>query len=191
MPAFHFIRVHTPSLLSLTIESDRLLLVIISEKFAQNIFREFTDDITQYMLPSPAQDITETRNFIAESRRGIELGYNLQFAILAKPQGEFLGCCGLHGEDSVRTPELGIWIKKSAHGNGYGREAIHMLVNWALQHIDLDSFLYPVDRHNIASSKIPESLGGKIVEELITETLTGKILDKVVYQIDRFKTSQV
>jgi len=118
----------------------------------------------------------------------MQIGNNLQFAILSKSTGEFLGCCGLHGEGKVRTPELGIWIKKSAHGSGYGREAVHLLVNWSWNNIDLDYFTYPVDRKNVASSKIPESLGGEVVEALKVETPTGKILDEVVYKINRVKS---
>jgi [ribosomal protein S5]-alanine N-acetyltransferase len=139
------------------------------------------------MFPSPARDIEETRKFIDVSRRGMQIGNNLQFVILSKAMGEFLGCCGLHGEDNVRTPELGIWLKKSAHGSGYGREAVRTLVNWSCDNVDIDYFLYPVDRRNIASAKIPESLGGEVVQELKTETPTGKILDKVVYKIDRVR----
>ena len=107
------------------------------------------------------------------------------FAILSKKKGEFLGCCGLHGEGKIRTPELSIWLKKSAHGSGYGREAIQTLMNWSRNNIDFDYFIYPVDRKNIASSKIPESLGGEIMAELKVETPNGKILEEVVYKIDR------
>lgn len=185
MNAFHFFSPQPPDLLSLTIEGDRLGLVAISDEFEQDIFKEFTSEITLYMFPSPAEDIEETRSFIVESKRSMQAGNNLQFAILSKKKGEFIGCCGLHGEGKVRTPELGIWLKKSAWGSGYGREAIQTLVNWSRNNIDLDYFIYPVDRKNIASSKIPESLGGEIVGELKVETPKGKILDEVVYKIDR------
>lgn len=185
MKTFHFLSPGPKDLLSLTIEGERLRLVAISDEFEQDIFKEFTSEITLYMFPSPAEDIEETRSFIVESRRSMQAGNNLQFAILSKEKGEFLGCCGLHGEGKVRTPELGIWLKKSAHGSGYGREAIQILVNWSRNNIDLDHFIYPVDRKNIASCKIPESLRGEIVSELKVETLTGKILDEVVYKIHR------
>lgn len=189
MNTFRYFTSPTSDLLSLTIESERLLMVTISNRFEQDIFQEFTNEITVYMFPSPAKDIEETRSFIAESRCAIKSGNNLQFAIVSKATKEFLGCCGLHGEgkngeDKVRTPELGIWLKKSAHGSGYGREAIHTLVNWSRKNIDIDYFIYPVDRRNIASCKIPESLGGQVVEEFKAETSTGKILDKVVYRIN-------
>ena len=185
MNTFHFFSPQPPDLLSLTIEGERLRLVAISDEFEQDIFQEFTSEITLYMFPSPPEDIEETRSFIVESRRSMQAGNNLVFAILSKKKGEFLGCCGLHGEGKIRTPELSIWLKKSANGSGYGREAIQTLMNWSRNNIDFDYFIYPVDRKNIASSKIPESLGGEIMAELKVETPNGKILEEVVYKIDR------
>jgi [ribosomal protein S5]-alanine N-acetyltransferase len=169
--------------LSLTIAGDRIQLVTLSNQFDQDIFREFTEEVTLYMFPSPAKEIAETRRFITESRQAIQAGHNFQFAILSKTD-EFLGCCGLHGEENVRTPELGIWLKKSAHGKGYGREAIHILVDWARRNIHVDAFIYPVDRRNIPSRKIPESLNGKIIKEAPKKTPAGNFLDLIVYRIE-------
>lgn len=185
MNQFQFLMPQPPDLWSLVIEGRRLRLVTISEQFAQDIFDEFTCEMTHYMVPSPAQDIEETRSFIAESRCSMQAGHNLQLVIVEKTRGEFLGCCGLHGEGKVRTPELGIWLKKSAHGKGYGQEAIQTLVSWAWNSIDLDYFMYPVDRNNIASVKIPQFLGGEVMEELKVKTPSGKILDILVYKIVR------
>jgi [ribosomal protein S5]-alanine N-acetyltransferase len=179
------VRLDSIDLLSITIEDDRLQLVAISDKFERDIFEEFTSEITHYMFPSPAKDIEVTRRFIDESIRNMQIGNNLQLVILSKTTGAFLGCCGLHGEESIITPEIGIWVKKNAHGSGYGREAVRTLVYWSCNNIDLDYFIYPVDRRNVASSKIPEYLGGEVIQELMTETPTGKILDKVVYKIKR------
>jgi [ribosomal protein S5]-alanine N-acetyltransferase len=185
MNQFQFLTPQPPNLRSLVIEGRRLRLVTISKQFVQNIFDEFTCEITHYMVPSPAQDIEETRSFIAESRCSMQAGHNLQLVIVEKTRGEFLGCCGLHGEGKVRTPELGIWLKKSAHGKGYGQEAIQTLVSWAWKSIDLDYFMYPVDRNNTASVKIPQSLGGEVMEDLKIKTPSGKILDILVYKIVR------
>jgi [ribosomal protein S5]-alanine N-acetyltransferase len=185
MDKFVFLSFPPPDLLSLIIESERLRLVIVSDDYAANIFQEFTHEVTLYMYPSPAVNIEETRNFIAGSRKNIQAGCNLQFVILDKLTANFLGCCGLHGENNVRKPELGIWLKTSAHGNYYGREAIHTLVNWARQNIDFDYFIYPVDRRNIASAKIPQSLKGKVIKEFSDRTSSGKNLDMTIYQIER------
>ena len=182
MEKFDF-RIPLPDLLSLTIESSRTKLLIISNEFENDIFREFTEEVTTYMIPSPPESIEGTRDFIAASRRGIESGYNLQFVVVSKTTGEFLGNCGLHGENKVKTPELGIWLKKDAHGKGYGREAVRTLVDWSKKNINLDYFIYPVDRRNTPSRKIPESLGGEVIEEYQTKTPVSKILNIVVYKI--------
>jgi ribosomal-protein-alanine N-acetyltransferase len=52
------------------------------------------------------------------------------FAIL-KGTKEFVGTVGLHRVNTA-TPELGCWVKRPAHGNKYGREAIHGLKKWAV-----------------------------------------------------------
>jgi len=169
-------------LFSLVIEGNRVKLLVINNEFENDIFREFTKEVTTYMIPSPAESIRGTRNFIAASRRGMEAGYNLQFIVVSKTTGEFLGNCGLHGENKVQTPEIGIWLKKDAQGKGYGREAVYTLVDWSRKNINLDYFVYPVDRRNVPSRKIPESQGGKIIKEYRITT-PSKMLDCVAYKI--------
>ncbi len=185
MNKFQYLTLEPEDLFSIELKGDRINLVAISTDREDDIFQEFTPEITTYMFPDPAKDIGETRKFITASREAIAAGSNLQFVILAKATSEFLGCVGLHGEENVRTPEIGIWLKQSAHGGGYGREAVHLLVNWTRKNIDLDYFIYPVDRRNIPSLKIPEFLGGKVIEEFEKTTPTGKFLDMLVYRIDR------
>lgn len=183
MPAFDLLTRASLDLTTLSIESKRLNLLSISDKYSADIFREFNDGIIRYMLPRPADHIEETLDFINDSLRGMREGWNLVLAITEMTSGEFLGCCGLHGEGRHRTPELGIWVKKSAHGNQYGQEAIHALVFWTFRHIDVDCLIYPVDRANIPSRKIPESLGGVIFEEREVRTARGGILDEVCYKL--------
>ena len=97
--------------------------------------------------------------------------------------GEFLGCVGLH-RPHTRFPELGIWLKKSAQGMGYGSEAIRALKDWADRNLDYVYLVYPVDRNNSASRRIPESLGGKPVASYEKMSMGGNRLDIIVYRID-------
>ena len=66
---------------------------------------------------------------------------------------------------SFLLSEPGIWLKKDAHGKRYGREAIRIVSNRAVDNLDFDYLVYPVDRDNIPSRKIPESMGGLVFEE--------------------------
>lgn len=72
---------------------------------------------------------------------------------------------------------------ESAHGNGFGKEAIVHLRVWAIANLDVDGFIYPVDRNNIASRRIAESLNGVVVDEQIKPTMSGGTLDCLSYKI--------
>ena len=172
-------------LLMLVIEGPRVQLVAIDESWAEDIFRNFTPEIARFMVPKPAENIEETIEFVHKSIQEAMSFRVYQAVVRLKLTGEFLGCCGLHIREDERIPELGVWIKKSAHGNRYGREAVLLLKEWADKNIEYDYLVYPVDRSNISSRKIPETLGGYIVEEKLFNTMWGGTLDEVVYRIDK------
>ena len=172
-------------LTSVYIQSDRIILKSLEMCYCRQIFNEFTPEITQYMFPKPPVLIEETVQFISESLTEMQKGNELVLVIKKKENGGFLGCCGLHGKAIPRIPEFGIWIKKDAHGNKYGREAIKILRLWAIENIDFDYAIYPVDKANIASRKIAESLEGIMIEERIVKTMRDSYLDEVVYKIPR------
>jgi RimJ/RimL family protein N-acetyltransferase len=170
------------STLDVVIESERLRLVAASEEYAEAIFREFTPEVTEYMGPKPPDEIEETLTYIRGTRGRMAAGEEFSSAILLKHTGEYLGGGGVHGIDRD-TPELGIWIKKGAHGKGYGREAVTALARWAFENLSVRYLTYPVDRRNVASRKIPESLGGRVEAEYQYENQSGRTLDIVQYRI--------
>lgn len=169
-------------LLNVAIETERLLLVPVSEEYAQDMLEELTDEITEYMSFYTPKAIEEEYEFIKNSREKMEQGIDFVVTILDKTSIEFLGGAGIH-RINTSTPELGIWTKKSAHGKKIGRETIAGLKKWADENVDYEYLVYPADRNNISSCKIAESLGGKIVSEGIKKTPFGKKLDEVVYHI--------
>ncbi|HVZ66959.1 MAG TPA: GNAT family N-acetyltransferase [Patescibacteria group bacterium] len=170
------------NLFSEIIESERLKLLPTSEKYAQDIYKELTQEITEYMYPKPADDISETLTFIKSSREKMEAGEQFQVVVLNKETGEFLGHGGINHLNSD-TPELGIWIKKNAHGNKYGREAVTALKKWIDKNLYYKYIIYPVDKKNTASRKIAESLGGIVENEYLKTNLQGNVLDEVEYRI--------
>jgi RimJ/RimL family protein N-acetyltransferase len=167
-----------------TIETKRLLLVPISLVFLEAIFREFTQEVTTHMFPQPSGDVVDTKNFITESLERMRKGENLQLVALDKLTNEFLGCMGLH-EIHTPDPEMGIWLKKSAQGQGYGKEAMKAIKEWADKNITYDHIKYPVVKTNIPSRQIAESLGGKAVKEYVGTNQNGDKMDEVEYWIER------
>jgi ribosomal-protein-alanine N-acetyltransferase len=167
---------------NITIETENLILKSIDLDFKKEIFKEFTPEITIYMFPKSPEKIEETIEFIETSKKKNKEGEELQIVILNKNSQEFIGCGGLHGT-KTKTPELGIWIKKSAHGKKYGREAMTALKKWADENIVYEYILYPVVDKNTPSRKIPESLGGKVFREYEKTNLSGYTWNFLEYRI--------
>ncbi|USN58613.1 MAG: hypothetical protein H6767_00370 [Candidatus Peribacteria bacterium] len=67
------------SMLQLT--STRLRISPICFDFREELFQEFSKEITTYMCPSPAQDISETDAFISQSIKEMKEGISYQAGI--------------------------------------------------------------------------------------------------------------
>jgi hypothetical protein len=49
---------------NITIETERLLLVPTTQEYLEEIFREFTDEVTKYMFPRTPKEISEVKGRI-------------------------------------------------------------------------------------------------------------------------------
>lgn len=139
------------------LETERLILVPINLIYSQIIFTEFDAEITKYMVPIPAKNIDAMIDYINEA---IQKNINQTWAylvILDRISKEFLWYIWLHAAQTD-IPELGIWIKKSAHWKKYWLESTQWLVKRAHKNLIFDYIIYPVDHRNISSCKIPEKL---------------------------------
>lgn len=169
-------------LLDVEIVTDRLVLRPISLIDLEPIAREFSEEITRYMYPPPAQSRMDVAPFIADSLEGLSNNTNLQMVAVSKEDpGSFVGCVGLH-KPLTSTPEIGIWIAKSFHRRGLGLEAIEGLCEWAAEQIECDYLRYPVDRANAPSRRISKSLGGEIEDEYDRITSDGRTLNILEYR---------
>ena len=168
---------------AIVIETPRLILKPVSLDYAEVVFKSFTPAVARYTFPRSPEKIEETIGFITGSIESSQIGVGVDLLILNRKTGEFCGLCGLSGQNDTRNPEFGVWLAESAHGNGFGKEAIVYLRLWAIANLDVDGFLYPVDRNNIASRRIPESLNGVVIDEQIKPTMSGGTLDCLIYRI--------
>lgn len=172
----------TLALLTVRIESERVLLVPIHAGFTTPMFETFNARITRYMHPKPSDTVEEMGRFVSDSVAGLAAGTNLQMVILSRPDEAFLGCIGLHELDRP-DPEMGIWLTEAAQGRGLGREAASALIAWARAQGRFACIRYPVDRRNLASRKIPEGHGGVVVGAFKAISGSGAELDLVEYRI--------
>jgi len=99
------------------------------------------------------------------------------FVIRRRNSEECLGMAAVEACD-MESPELGLWMKESAHGQGFGREVVAAVAAWAHKTLGKKSFIYPVAVQNTASRRIAEGLHGEIVENR-----TNPKYESVVYKI--------
>ncbi len=111
------------NLTNVSIHSPRLLLRSFTEVDAPESFASATPTLTRFMGWEPSPTLSAFAEVWREWLPRMAAGTDLHLAIRLRVSGEFVGMAGLHriGEPG---PEVGIWIKESAHGCGYGREAV-------------------------------------------------------------------
>ena len=164
------------------LESERLILRPVSQDYAQEIFDAFDDDVVKYTAFSRPTHINEETDYIRMAMAKNDAGQDFYVFIFRKDTGEAIGAAGLHHIDT-KTPEFGIWTKTSAHGNKFGQEAIRAIKQWADQNLDYDYLSYPVVDVNIASRKIPETLGGTVARHYVDKDDQGQDMSLVEYRI--------
>lgn len=160
--------------LNINIQTSRLNLVPISLEYANQMFEELTEEITKHLSFYPPKSLKQEYDFIDKSRKDMEEGSAIVLSILDKNTREYLGNVGLTQTDT-KTPEMGIWVKKSAHGKKIGTEAAIGLKEWALKNLKFDYIIYTMAVENIPSKKIAESLGGKFIKTETRTFLSGKV----------------
>ncbi|RUU74370.1 GNAT family N-acetyltransferase [Mesorhizobium sp. M7A.F.Ca.MR.362.00.0.0] len=144
------------------INSDRLRLRPFTADDAEDLFVAITPAITRFMQWEPPRSLAAFAEVWRSWLSPIQDGSDLHFVVRALVDDRCLGLVGLHAAKTV-CPELGIWIREDAQGNGIGQEAIAAVAQWASEALEPDCFEYPVAERNVASRRIAERLGGVIV----------------------------
>jgi RimJ/RimL family protein N-acetyltransferase len=159
----------------IVIQSPRLQLSQFQLMDAQEVFGCITPGVAKFMPwepPSWSEYVTR-----CEKRVQTPEPAKFYFVIRRLDNRECLGMASLEDADLV-SPELGLWLKESAHRLGFGREVVAALVEWGHASLGKGSFTYPVAVQNTASRRIAENLHGKIIG-----TRTNPKYDSVVYRI--------
>ncbi len=143
---------------------------------AEDVFACITPEITRFMFWDPPESFAAYKarreaSLRPENRNGFS------FVIRRRDSKECIGITDVTELDAD-APELGIWLKETAHRRGYGGEAIRALATWAAKALNKQRFSYSVATENVPSRRIAESLGGKIIG-----TRTSVKYDSVVYEI--------
>ena len=167
---------------SVLLSSQRLLLKSFTGDDARETFLAATPTVARFMSWEPAPSLAAFeltwQSWIPEMRAGTDMSLTVRH----KPSLEFLGTAALHNTEATE-PEVGIWIKESQHGYGYGREAVAIIVAFAANDLGKQAVLYPVVEQNGPSRRLAESLGGRIVGTRLFCKAGGVEHPEVIYRI--------
>ncbi|MGI6855014.1 GNAT family N-acetyltransferase [Mesorhizobium sp. 1B3] len=146
----------------LQILSPRTITKPFSPPDAHEIYACISPEITKFMTWEPPASYSDFRTVWRAWLAPGDPQTDLHLVVRDRKDSRFLGCVGLH---SLRTkiPELGIWLRRDAHGMGFGGEVIGAVVAWASRQFTVECFEYPVAEENVASRRIAESLGGSTI----------------------------
>ena len=167
------------------LETKRLRLIPIASVYRKAIFEAFTETLARSTYPQPTGNIADIDTVISESSASRAREGNLQYVVLLKETGEFIGCAGLH--NIPVKPEPGLWLKESSWKNGFGFEIIEAIRCWAKDHLECAYLYYPVRKENVPSRRIAEKLGGILEkDEFLSKNSRGEESVMVVYRIPCF-----
>lgn len=165
----------------LKLVGSKLMCKSLEMTFAHDICETFTPTVTRWMWPSAPKTLEQITEHIRTKQAAMSRGEELAMVVLTNAS-EFIGYIAIH-QLNTRTPELGIWLRETAQGKGYGFEALSLLIQWANETLTFDYLKYPVAKENTASRALIEKLGGEIATEYQKTSESGKILDEFEYRI--------
>jgi RimJ/RimL family protein N-acetyltransferase len=108
------------------------------------------------------QTTEETRDWITHRVADWLLREDIGTGIFLREDGAFLGGLGLHPRSwEIGFFEIGYWLRASAEGHGYMREAVSLLIEFAARDLLASRLEIRCDARNARSAGVAESLGFK------------------------------
>jgi len=132
---------------------------------AELFYRLWTDPRVMTMVGFP-QGLKITRREILDSiRNEDDTPYDKKLIVETRDNREMIGECKLGLPDDDGISETDVKLRPQFWGNGYGTEIKHGLVDYLFTHTDCRIVQATPNKKNIASQKMQEAVGGKIVGE--------------------------
>jgi ribosomal-protein-serine acetyltransferase len=185
MPGYQF-RTQVP--LFSEIHGERVLVRpyrIEDAEALQAAVAESREHIRQWLPFADAhQTVEETRDWLTHAVAAWMLRENMATGIFLRETGAFLGGLGLHIRSwEIGFFEIGYWLRASAEGHGYMREAVSQLIEFAARDLLASRLEIRCDARNARSAAVAEGLGftreGHLRNGLYAPT--GEIRDTLVF----------
>lgn len=150
-----------PSFADLRLSTARLAFRPLVIADASALFEICADpEVMRYGLIPPWHDIAQAHASIERDLRDMAAGTFLRLGLFGREDNALLGECTLFSfEEGSRRAEVGYMLGRAAWGQGYAREAVAALLDWAFDALRLHRVEADVDPRNLRSIRLLEGLG--------------------------------
>jgi RimJ/RimL family protein N-acetyltransferase len=114
----------------------------------------------------------QQREALTESNAGFDAGTDFGFLFRETATGALVGGGGVHRSADPATVEISYWVRTDRHNRGYATRAADVMTDAAFTYLaDVDRVEIHVDCANIASARVPEKLGYRLLRTEAREKL--------------------
>lgn len=156
------------------IETDRLILRLLTESDYKNISYYLDDKIQEFASPYMPHKEDDLKTFIFKI-----IGV-ASFAVLLK-DGTFIGDVSITSIKPNETGEIAYYFNPSYWKNGYAYEACNAVINYAFGILKLKYITAQIDEANTNSRKLVERLGFELKAIQKNVELHGRITNRCEY----------
>jgi RimJ/RimL family protein N-acetyltransferase len=106
----------------------------------------------------------QQREILAEGNAAFDAGTSFGFVFREAATGTLVGGGGVHRRVGPGAVEIGYWVRTDRHNRGYATRATESMTNAVFDCLaDVDRIEIHMDCANIASARIPEKLGYRLL----------------------------
>ncbi|MBY0144433.1 GNAT family N-acetyltransferase [Neobacillus niacini] len=144
-----------------TLETERLQLVEITQKYAQSLFEIFSlDEVTKYYGSETFTRIEEANKLIEMFQKNYYEKRAYRWGIILKENNQLIGTIGLNGlQLKNKKAEIGYELNPSFWRNGYATESIREVLRYGFGELELNRIGAVVYIENKASFNLLTGLG--------------------------------
>ena len=146
-------------------ETDRLVIRQATEEDTEHYFRLWTHpEVMKFVgFPQGLKISREEIKKLLQQTEGKILDCRL--VVIRKEDGKRIGECKLGSPKEEGISETDVKLLPQFWGHGYGKEVKRSLVDWLFTNTDCKGVKATPNKLNIASQKMQESVGAKLVGE--------------------------
>ena len=151
-----------------TIKTERLFIrpALPCESDVEFLFRLWTNGTVMKFVGFPSGFKTD-REKISEQLHGYGPGEFNRVLLACLEDGTIIGECKLGSRDEDGTCSTDVKLSPEFWGKAYGREIKHALVDYLFANTDCIGVRAAPHRDNMASIKMQESVGARMIEEAV------------------------